>query len=312
MGYKCFQEILDIIHQQASKKFTISVASACDGEVLETVKYADEIGLASAILVGDKKELEKMAGERNIHLDRFQVIDEPDPIKASMEAVRQIRAGNANCLMKGMVNTSDFMRAVLDKIEGLRTGRVLSHLASFEVPGFERLIFITDGGLNIHPSLEEKKEILQNAVDYLIRIGYQMPKVAVLSANEAVNPKQPVTMEAAALKQMAEHGEITGALVDGPMSLDLALDQEAAVHKKIVSPVAGQADLFLVPTIEVGNILGKSLIYCGKAVMAGIILGAQVPIILTSRAATMEMKIASLALAALPGTQSTKASFKPQ
>lgn len=307
MGYICFQEILDLIKQQSNKKFTISVAAACDTEVLEAVKYAEEIGLASAILIGEEKELGKMSGKININLDKFHVINEPDPIRASVEAVRQVKIGNANCLIKGMVNTSDFMRAVLDKMNGLRTGRVLSHLASFEIPGFDRLIFITDGGLNINPSLEEKKQILQNAVDYLISIGYPLPKVAVLSANEAVNPKQPVTIEAAAIKQMAENGEITGALVDGPMSLDLALDLEAALHKKIISPVAGQADLFLVPTIEVGNILGKSLIYCSKAAMAGIILGAQVPIILTSRAATMEMKIASLALAALSGIQATKA-----
>ncbi|MEL7564178.1 MAG: bifunctional enoyl-CoA hydratase/phosphate acetyltransferase [Dehalobacterium sp.] len=306
MGYKSYEEILSVIKQRKNKMFTISVASACDRKVLEAIRHVNEIGFAAAILVGDKKELQELSGEINLNLDKFQVIDEPDPIKASIEAVRQVKIGNANCLMKGMVNTSDFMRPVLDKDSGLRTERILSHLACFQVPGFNRLIFITDGGLNIDPSLEEKKEILQNAINYLVSIGYKLPKVAVLSANEKVNPKQPVTIEADKIKQMAEIGQITGALVDGPLSLDLALDLEAVWDKKITSPVAGEADLILVPTIEVGNVLGKSLHHCSKAVMAGLILGAQVPIILTSRTATMEMKVASLALAALADVRTTK------
>jgi len=299
--YKNYQQMLEIINQYSPKKFTISVAAAADPEVLSAVKRASEIGLATAVLVGDKNGIKKINEDLELGLEDITIIDEPDPVKASMEAVRQVRIGNADSLMKGLVNTSDFMSAVLDKENGLRTGRMLSHLAALDLPLFERILYISDGGLNIIPTLEEKKKITQNAIDHLIMMGYELPKVAILSANEVVSPKQPVTIDAAALKEMAERGEITGAVVEGPMPLDMALDREAAIHKKAASQVAGSADLLIAPTIEVGNILGKSMIYCGHAVMAGLILGAQVPIILTSRAATLEMKIASIALAALPG-----------
>jgi len=308
--YENYQQMLDIIGQYSAKKFTISVAAAADQEVLTAIKRANEIGLASAVLVGDKKSIQDMAKNLELDLEKTTVINEPDPVKASIEAVKQIKIGNANCLMKGLVNSSDFMSAVLDKEKGLRTGKMLSHLAALDMPGFDRILYVSDGGLNISPTLEDKKKIMQNAIEYLIAMGYELPKVAVLSANEVVSPKQQVTVDAAALKEMAEKGEITGAIVEGPVTLDMALDKEAAAHKKLSSKVAGETDLLFAPTIEVGNILAKSMIYCGNGVMAGLILGAQVPIILTSRAATMEMKIASIAMAALPGAIASMESIK--
>mgnify|MGYP000915570535 CR=1 FL=1 len=297
MVYASFSEMLSKVNRV--ERVIISVASACDEEVLEAVKYADEHDLAGAILIGDQVKLKEMAAKLNMDLGRFSVIHEPDPIKASLEATRQVSTGQADFLMKGQVNTSDFLRAVLDAEVGLRTGKVLSHLAAFEVPGYNRLLFVTDGGINIAPDFNEKVAIIQNAVNYLNLIGYENPFVAVLSANEAINPKMPVTMEAATLAKMAEQGQIKGCTLDGPLSLDLAISEEAAKHKSVTSPVAGKADLLMVPTIEVGNILGKAMVYLGKAKMAGIVLGAKVPVVLTSRAATMETKVTSIVMAAL-------------
>ncbi|MEL7567898.1 MAG: bifunctional enoyl-CoA hydratase/phosphate acetyltransferase [Dehalobacterium sp.] len=297
MVYTSFNQMQQRAKNQG--KFVVSAAVAADREVLEAIKYADELDLANAVLVGDKEKIEEIGAEINLDLSRFRIVDEPDPVKATQKACQQVRTGDADCLMKGYINTSDFMRTVLNKEDGLRTGRVLSHLAAFEIPGFDRIIYVTDGGINVSPTLEEKIQILQNAIDYLHRAGYQAPRTAILSANELVNLKQPVTTEAALIKVMAERGSIRGAEIDGPLSFDLAVSKEAAKHKKMNSPVMGEADLLLCPNIEVGNILGKCLIYCSKAIMGGLVLGAMAPIILTSRASSKEAKLASLLMAAV-------------
>jgi len=276
---------------------TVSVAAACDTEVLKTIGSAN--GLAKFILVGDREKLLKMAVEFNVNLSSCEIIDESDPIKAASEAINQINQGNADCLMKGFLNTSDLMRLVLNKEKGLRTGNMLSHIAALEIPGFDRIIFVTDAGLNIAPNLDEKKQILENAINFLTNIGYRDVNAAVLAANEAVSSKQPVTIDASAIKEMAEKGEIQGAVVDGPLSFDLAISQEAAEHKKSESVVAGKADLLLVPSIEAGNLMCKGIMYCANAVMAGLVVGARVPIIVVSRASTMDEKIASIAMAGL-------------
>ena len=203
--------------------------------------------------------------------------------------------------MKGLINTADLLRAVLDKEVGLRTGRVLSHAAIYELPGFDRLITVTDGGMNIAPDLKQKADIIQNAVAVSKVLGISPAKVAVLAAVEVVNPDMPVTLEAAALAKMAERGQIKGAIVDGPLALDNAVEPEAAKHKGIQSAVAGQADILLVPNIEAGNILGKALVYMGPGKIAGLILGAAKPVIVTSRADSHEAKIISIALGALLG-----------
>jgi len=190
---------------------------------------------------------------------------------------------------------------VLDKEIGLRTGRVLSHLAVFEVPGFDRLIGVTDGGMNIIPTLQQKADIIQNAAGVFQMFGVDPVKVAVLAAVELVNPDMPTTLDAAALAKMADRGQIKGIVVDGPLALDNAVSEEAASHKGIVSPVAGKADLLLVPNLEVGNVLGKSLVYMAGAKIAGLVMGARRPVVVTSRADTPESKVCSIALAALAG-----------
>lgn len=297
MVYESFEEMID--KAKKSDELKISVAMASDREVLKTVKSASELGIATFILVGNAGEIDEIAGDINLDTGKFEVIDESNPARAAVKAARQITEGNADSLMKGLVNTSDFMKAVLNKEAGLRSGKLLSHLAAFEIPTYDKILFTSDGGINVDPDLEQKKQILGNAVDFLSGIGYEDIKVAILAANEKVSSAQPVTIEAAALKVMAERGEFEGAKVDGPLALDLALSEEAAEHKNIDSEVAGNADLVITPNIEAGNVLGKSLSYCAQATMAGIILGIKVPVILTSRAASRDEKIASISMATL-------------
>lgn len=216
-----------------------------------------------------------------------------------MTGVRLVHENRADVLMKGLVDTATFMKAVLNPDFGLRTGELLSHLAAFEVPNFNRIIFVTDGGINIAPTLEEKISILKNAIRALRAIGYTEPKVAVLSAVETVSFKMQSSVDAAILAKMAERNQIKGALVDGPLALDNAVSEEAAAHKGIKSPVAGRADLILVPNIETGNALGKSLTFLAGGLMAGIVVGAKAPVVLSSRADSPLSKLMSIVLACL-------------
>lgn len=278
-------------------RVTLSVAAAQDEDVLKAVWAAQGEGLADAILVGDEGMIRALA-ERT-KMTSLNIVHEPDPVKAALKAAVLVRDGKANALMKGLVNTSDFLRAVLDSKSGLKTGALLSHLAAFELPGQAKLQFHTDGGINISPQLAEKKEILINAVRALARIGIPEPKVALLSANEQVNPKMPSTTDARALVEMRERGEIPAGILEGPVALDVAVSRKAAEHKGISSRISGDADLFLVPNIEAGNLLGKALVYYGKAKMAGLVLGAACPVVLTSRSETAEGKLHSIALASL-------------
>jgi len=278
----------------------VAVGAAADWEVLDALKYAGENGLAQGVLVGDEPKIRQLAQDLDWDLSGFELIHQPDPILASQQAVTQVRQGRANLLMKGQVNTSDFMRAALDKEEGIRGEGILSHLSIIEVPDCRELIFISDAGLIVAPTLEEKKQILQNALNYMRSIGYERPKVAVLAANEQVSPKNPVTVEARQLQEMGEQGEFGEADIAGPYSLDIAIDQKSAEIKGIGGPVAGQAQLLLVPSIEAGNLMAKAMLYYGDGIMAGLILGAKVPIVVVSRAAGRDFKIASLTMAALP------------
>jgi phosphate butyryltransferase len=293
--FKSFSEVLEVCKRIGS--FTISVAVAEDVEVLQAIKMAEEIGLADAVLVGDTAKIVPMA--EKIELQNFKMVHESEEQKAVHRAVALIREHKANVLMKGRINSSDFMRAVLDSKSGLKTDSLLSHLAVYEIPGQEKLFFMTDGGLNISPSLMEKKEILLNAITALAKIGIHNPKVAVLAANEKVHPKMQSTLDAHALVEMRARGEITAGVVEGPVALDVAVSDQAAAHKGIESKIAGDVDLYMVPNIEAGNLLGKTLIYYAKAKMAGLILGAACPIVLTSRAETAEGKLNSLAMACL-------------
>lgn len=288
---------------------TISVAVAQDKDVLEAVKAAEEAGLASAILVGDEELIKPMIEEVGLSIDT-PIIHEADISQALLKAVSIVRNGEAQVLMKGLVNSSDFLRAVLNSETGLRTGRLLSHLAAFEIPGQEKIVFHTDGGINIAPNLEEKREILVNAIFALKNLGIEIPKVAILAANEKINPQMPATVDARVLVDMGEKGELPSCIIEGPIAMDVAVSPDAARHKGLDSRISGDVDLFLLPNIEAGNLVGKTLIYSARARMAGFILGTTHPVVMTSRAETAEGKLNSIALACLASGKVTVNSGK--
>lgn len=294
--YYNFKEILDTAKSRG--KYVISVAVAQDKDVIEAVKAAKEAGLASAIFVGDIKLIEDIL--KTVGLNKgYEIIHEPDEEKAALKAVSLVKNGQAHILMKGLINSSTFLKAVLHRDEGLRTGRLLSHLGVFEIPSWKRLLYLSDGGINIAPTLNEKKDILINALLTLNMMGLENPNVAILAANEQVNSKMPATVDAWELAEMSKSGQFPHGIVEGPIALDVAVNPDAARHKGIKSQIAGKTDLFLVPNIETGNVLGKALIYFAGAKMAGLVLGATNPIVLTSRAESAEGKLNSIALACL-------------
>lgn len=299
-----FQEVLEQV-KKAGNAVTISVAAAQDRDVLQAIKDAQDIGLAKAILVGDAAAIRVLMTEIGLAPDT-PIVDEPDMSKVGLAAVALIRQGKAQVLMKGLLNSSDFLRAVLHGQEGLRTSRLLSHLACLEIPGEKKLLFFSDGGMNIAPTLAEKKDILINSLLALHNVGIPCPNVALLTANEVVNPKMPATVDAQALVAMNAAGELPCCTVEGPIAMDVAISPEAGKHKGVASNIAGQVDLFLVPNIETGNAVTKALIHFAKAQMAGIVLGATNPIVLTSRAETPEGKLYSLALACIAAGSTKK------
>jgi len=272
------------------------LAAAQDEEALRALKAACEAGLAQPMLVGDEALIRPLLARVGLP-SSIPIVDEPDPAQAAVAAAKAVNGTQSGILMKGLVNSSDFLRAVLHPECGLRTGRLLCHLAAFEVPGDRKLVFHTDGGMNIAPNLAEKKDILASALLALADLGIPCPKVAVLTANEVVSPKMPATVDAQALAEMNRQGEIGPAIVEGPIAMDVALSREAAAHKGIRSEVAGDVDLFMVPGIEAGNLLGKALIYCAHAKSAGVILGATHPVVMVSRADSAAAKLHSIALA---------------
>lgn len=292
-----FGDIIEFARRRGPK--TIAVAVAQDSEVLAAVKDAGEMGIAKAILVGDGDEILKVAGEIKIDVSGFEIIDEKDKARAAAKAVELVSSGKADMVMKGLVDTSIILKAVLDERIGLRTGKVLSHVAVFEVPGYDRLFLVSDAAMNIAPDLSQKVQIIENAVQVAKSLEYEEPKVAVVCAVEKVNPKMQATLDAQDLVKMNQEGRIKDCLVGGPFALDNAVSIEAAKHKGIDHPVAGRADILFVPYIEVGNVLYKSMVYFAKAKSAGIVVGAKAPIILTSRADTHEAKLNSIALGVL-------------
>ena len=295
MAFENFYQVIRAVKELPPTR--LCVASAAEETVLEAVRDSRKEGLVDFVLVGHEEQIWRQAMTVGLNLQGIEIIDIADPLEATRRAVSEIAAGRADILMKGMVNSSDFLKAVLSPEGGMRRDRILSHFAIYEIPGYYRLVYMTDGGLNVSPDLEQKKAILKNAVEFFHSIGMNEPKVAVLSANEKVNSKMPVTVDAQALKEMAAE-EFPGAIVDGPTPLDIAVSLEAAMHKGIESPVAGKADLLMVPNIESGNILGKAIIYFAGGRMVGLVLGASRPVILTSRNEPPMGKMASIALAA--------------
>jgi phosphate acetyltransferase len=278
---------------------TCAVAHPCDESSLRGAVEAAHLGLIRPILVGPRARIAAIADQFRIDISAFEVVDAAHSVESAETAVRLAREGKAEMLMKGSLHSDEIMAAVVKRETGLRTSRRVSHCFVMDVPAIDRVVIITDAAVNIFPTLEDKMHIVQNAIDLAHALGMAQPKVAILSAMETINPKVPSTIEAAALCKMAERGQITGGLLDGPLALGNAIDLGAAKIKKISSPVAGQADILVVPDLEAGNMLAKSLSFMADADAAGIVLGARVPVILTSRADSVSTRLASCAVAAL-------------
>ncbi len=294
---KNFSAILAAAKQGPSRR--VAVAVAADADVLAAVCDARKAGIAEVVLVGDAAKIHAIAREHGYDLAGMEVCDVADNLEAARTAVQLVRQGRAHMLMKGLISTADILRAVLDKEQGLRTGRVLSHVAVLEVPTYHKLLFLTDGGQNIAPDVRQKAEILQNAVQVARALGVTLPKAAPICAVEVVNPKMQATLDAAELAEMAHRGEIANCIVSGPIAFDGAISAEAAAHKGIKSDVAGDVDILLMPDIEAGNILYKTLVYLAGAKVAGLIAGAAAPIVLTSRSDSPEAKLLSIACASV-------------
>lgn len=296
---KRLEELLDISKEMDKK--TLSVAAAHDKEVLEAVTEAVRLGIVDAILIGDENKIKRIAEEENYTLTNIQIIDEKDVKKAASKAVELVVQGRAHFIMKGMMNTSDILKAVLNKEKGLKKEELLSHVMVYDVPTYHKLIMLTDGGMVPYPELKDKIAIINNAVKIAHALNISDPKVAPICAVETVNPSMQATIDASALAQMNKRGQIKDCIIDGPLALDNAISREAAKHKGIISEVAGDADVLLVPNIESGNFLGKSLTYFAKAENAGVIVGAKCPVVLVSRADSAKSKLYSIALGAVIG-----------
>ncbi|WP_315118680.1 phosphate butyryltransferase [uncultured Clostridium sp.] len=294
---KNFDEILERVKNQKTKKVAVAVAQ--DKPVLEAIRDAKDKGLADAVLVGDKDEIEAIGKEIGMDLTKFEIVHESDTKKAALKAVELVSTGKADMVMKGLVDTSNFLRAVLNKEIGLRTGKLMSHVAVFETEKFDRLLFLTDVAFNMYPELKDKVDIVGNAASVAHAMGIEKPKVAAVCAVEVVNPSMPETIDASILAKMSDRGQIKGCIVDGPFALDNALSEEAAKHKKVGGEVAGQADILLLPNIQAGNIMYKTLTYTTDSKNGCLLVGTAAPVVLTSRNDSHETKMYSIALAAL-------------
>jgi phosphate acetyltransferase len=276
-----------------------AVAHPCDESSLRGAVEAAELGLIAPILVGPRARIEALAKELGIDLKSLPIVDAPYSEASAAKAVELVREGKAEALMKGSLHTDELMGAVVRRETGLRTSRRVSHCFVMDVPSYAETLIVTDAAINIAPTMEDKVHIIQNAIDLAHALRFPVVRVAILSAMETVNPKMPSTVEAGALCKMADRGQITGAILDGPLALDNAISLESVKIKKIDSPVAGRANVLVVPDLEAGNMLAKSLSFLAGADAAGIVLGARVPIILTSRADSVMTRLASCGIAAL-------------
>lgn len=291
-----FSQLFDKARSHAKKRLVL--AAAHDRNALEAAVNAYRQDVIDVTLVGDLEKIRLIAEKQQYDIGRFRVIDQPDNDQAAATAVKLVRDGQADILMKGNLATASLLRAVLNKEYGLRSGELISHLALFELTTYHKILGLTDAAMNIAPDLNGKIAILRNAVGYFNLLGVGKPKVAVLGAVETVNPDMKSTVDAAVLSKMCDRGQLKNCIVDGPLAFDNAINEESAGHKCIVSPVAGDADLLLCDNIEVANTLYKSLVYFAKAKAAAVILGAKAPIVLTSRADSDQTKLNSIALAA--------------
>lgn len=294
---KNFDDLLSKVKECRRKRVAVAVAQ--DEPVLEAIREAKERRIADAILVGDKGKIEKIAIQMGMNLADYEIVHEPDMKKATLKAVELVHDRKADMLMKGLVDTATFLRSVLNKEVGLRTGRLMSHVAVFDIDKFDRLLFLTDVAFNTYPVLKDKVQIISNAVEVAHACGIELPKVASVCAVEVVNANMQSTVDAAILSKMNERGQIKGCVVDGPFSLDIAISEEAAKHKGVTSQVAGNADIIMLPNIETGNVMYKCLTYTANTRNGGILVGTSAPVILTSRADSFETKVNSIALAAV-------------
>jgi phosphate butyryltransferase len=292
-----FNDLLLKLKSISTKKVAVAVAQ--DEPVLEAIKEVKSKGIADAVLVGNEKEIQEIAQKIDMDLSQFEIIHEADIKKAVLLAVELVSTGKADMVMKGLVDTATFLRSVLNKEVGLRTGNLMSHVAVFEIEGIDRLILLTDAAFNTYPDLKAKVQIINNSVMVAKACGIDNPKVAPICAVEVVNPDMPATVDAALLSKMSDRGQIKGCIVDGPLALDNAWSEEAAQHKGVTGPVAGKADILLLPNIESANVMYKTLTYTAKTKNGGILVGTSAPVILTSRADSFETKVNSIALAAL-------------
>ncbi len=297
MELKNFEELIERI-QNRNSLARVAVAAAHDEHTLEAVFKASKDKIVIPVLVGDKDKIKNILDELKIQFDENNIIHTESDTEAAEKSVELINEGKADFIMKGKLQTADLLKAVVNKEKGLRTGRVMSHVAILQVPSYHKLIAVTDGGMMMYPNAEEKMQIIENAVGVFLAMGYEKPKVAVLASVETVNPKMPETVDADLLKKMNLSGEIKDCIVEGPISYDLTMNKESAEIKGFKSEVTGEADILIAPNITTGNILSKALIESAGGKMAGMIVGAKVPIVLTSRGATSEEKYLSLVLSA--------------
>lgn len=295
---KTFDDLISKVTEIPMKKVAVAVAQ--DTAVLEAVRAAKDRKIADAILVGDEGKIKEVAAAADVDISDFELIHVADDIEASLAAVKLVHDGTADMYMKGLIDTKHFLKSVLDKEVGLRTGKPLSHVCVFDVEGIDHLLFLTDVAFIPYPTLEDKVNIINNTLEITKACGIDCPKVAPLAAVEVVNPKMPVTVEAAELTRMNKDGRITGCIVDGPLSLDLAIDAEAAKHKGATDrPIQGDADILLFPDIHAGNLVYKAMVHTASLKNGNILTGTKAPVILTSRSDSVDVKVNSLALGAV-------------
>lgn len=297
MELRNFEELIQKVQNYTSKKKVV-VAQAHEDHTLRAVFKAVNNNIVEPVLVGNKVEIINIIKNLNVEYDHNKIINANSDKEAAETSVRLINENKADFLMKGKLQTADLLRAVVDKESGLRTGRLMSHFAIQEIPSYHKLLAITDGGMMMYPDVVEKKQIIENSVDIFLSLGYECPKVAVLAAVETVNPKMAETVDADLLKKMNLSGEIKNCIVEGPISFDLTMNKESAKIKGYSSPVTGEVDILIAPNMTAGNLLSKSFLELAGGRMAGMIVGARVPIVLTSRGASTEEKYLSLVLSA--------------
>ncbi|MBC7251886.1 MAG: bifunctional enoyl-CoA hydratase/phosphate acetyltransferase [Anaerolineae bacterium] len=295
MAISNFSELIKAAQAVGPKR--IAVAAAADASVLTSAAELYELGIATAYLIGDQDAIETIARQEELSLQGMTIIHEPDPKAAAQQVMALIRAGEADVAVKGQIKTDQFLGAALDRSTGIREKRLLTHVGIFEIPGYDRLLYMSDSGVVLYPTIHQKLIIIQNVVEVAHKFGLKQPRVAILAASEAVHPKMPMSIEALALAKMAEQGWVEGAIVDGPMPLDVAVRPEAARLKGVGGPVAGQADIVIVPGVEAGNTAAKAIQYLAHGKMAGLVVGAKVPIIINSRADAPETRLYSTAMA---------------